>query len=347
MNWLIYLVVLIQVRYTNAFTLEFIMFDRYCVLFVISDEPGAVTTCPICSDVIERPMKASCEHQFCSECITSSLDKADEDETPFPCPTCQEPIETKGLVRLYANDDTKAVKTKKKKSKKDDSDSDYSDDDEDSKTSSDSEVVEPSTKMRFLLEELAKIKKADPKSKSIVFSQWTSMLDILEPSLIQAGYGVARLDGSRSAAQQAKAMATFNTSSKCNVFLISLKAGGVGLNLTAANNAFILDIWWNRMSFTFLSSCISITDSANVVVCYIIATIEQQACDRVYRVGQTKPVSIHHCVVKNSIEEGILALQEKKKKLANEALELSGKSKGGKATKATALSMEELMDLFA
>jgi superfamily II DNA or RNA helicase/predicted DNA-binding antitoxin AbrB/MazE fold protein len=123
------------------------------------------------------------------------------------------------------------------------------------------------------------------KDKVLVFSQFTSMLDILENNLKNKKIEYLRLDGLTKNRQEI--VDRFNEDEKVRVFLISLKAGGVGLNLTSASAVFLYDPWWNPMA-------------------------EQQAVDRAHRIGQKKKVNIYKFITKNSIEEKILKLQERK-----------------------------------
>jgi superfamily II DNA or RNA helicase len=122
----------------------------------------------------------------------------------------------------------------------------------------------------------------------LVFSQFTSMLDLMEPELKKAGLAHVRLDGSTT--DRAGVVNRFQAG-EVPLFLISLKAGGVGLNLTAADTVIHFDPWWNP-------------------------AVENQATDRAHRLGQDKPVFVYKLVVSGSIEERILALQEKKADLA-------------------------------
>jgi len=151
--------------------------------------------------------------------------------------------------------------------------------------------------------------------KSIVFSQWTSMLDLLEPALRRRGMGFLRLDGAMSQSEREEAIRAFNTDASYRVFLISVKAGGLGLNLTAASRVFLLDPWWNP-------------------------AIEDQAIDRVHRIGQTREVVVTRFIMTDSVEERILELQERKRKLAEGALgPVNGRDR-------KALRLEELRHLF-
>jgi len=128
--------------------------------------------------------------------------------------------------------------------------------------------------------------------KALVFSQWTSMLDLLEPHMRAHGFSYVRLDGSTR--DRGAVVDRFQNEDAVSVFLISLKAGGVGLNLTAADHVFLFDPWWNP-------------------------AVEQQAFDRAHRIGQDKPVFVHRLVASNTVEERILELQKEKRSLAEMA----------------------------
>jgi superfamily II DNA or RNA helicase len=128
--------------------------------------------------------------------------------------------------------------------------------------------------------------------KSLVFSQWTSMLDLLEPHMKARDLPFLRLDGSTR--DRGSVVERFQNDEGTSVFLISLKAGGTGLNLTAADHVFLFDPWWNP-------------------------AVEEQAFDRAHRIGQEKPVFVHRLVTSNTVEERILALQEEKRALADMA----------------------------
>jgi len=148
-----------------------------------------------------------------------------------------------------------------------------------------------SAKTRTLVDELLKMRARDPASKAIIFSQWTTMLDLVEIPLGRHGFKWVRLDGSFSQKQREKVLKSFASDVKTTVFLISLKAGGVGLNLVAANHVFFLDLWWNP-------------------------AVEDQAIQRCHRIGQTREVYVKRFVVDGTVEERIVALQGRKKFLA-------------------------------
>jgi superfamily II DNA or RNA helicase len=129
--------------------------------------------------------------------------------------------------------------------------------------------------------------------KILVFSQWTSLLDRIEPALTRKRTPFLRLDG--STADRQGVVDAFQDPKGPPVMLLSLKAGGTGLTLTAADHVVIMDPWWNP-------------------------AVEDQAADRAHRIGQDKPVFVHRLVAADTVEERILALQESKRKLADAAL---------------------------
>jgi SWI/SNF-related matrix-associated actin-dependent regulator of chromatin subfamily A3 len=129
--------------------------------------------------------------------------------------------------------------------------------------------------------------------KLIVFSQWTKMLDLIEPHLKANDFPFSRLDGSMTRLKRQLVISEFQQGDKIKIMLMSLNAGSLGLTLTAAHQVVLVDPWWNP-------------------------AVEQQAIDRVYRIGQTKDVKVYRLVVKNSIEERIMVLQEKKRELHRE-----------------------------
>ncbi len=131
--------------------------------------------------------------------------------------------------------------------------------------------------------------------KALVFSQFLGMLALIREKLTELGVDHEYFDGSTSAIDREKAIQRFQNDENCRVFLISLKAGGVGLNLTAADYVYIVDPWWNP-------------------------AVEQQAIDRTHRIGQTKNIMAYRMICKDTIEDKILQLQEKKRILARDLI---------------------------
>jgi SNF2-related domain/Helicase conserved C-terminal domain len=131
--------------------------------------------------------------------------------------------------------------------------------------------------------------------KALIFSQFLGMLALIKEKLIELEIPFAYFDGSTTAIDREKAIREFQDNDSCRVFLISLKAGGVGLNLTAADYVYIVDPWWNP-------------------------AVEQQAIDRTHRIGQTKNIFAYRMICKDSIEDKILQLQDRKRLLAKDLI---------------------------
>jgi len=178
----------------------------------------------------------------------------------------------------------------------------------------------PSSKISKVVEELKELKrKGDEEGiieKAVVVSQWTAMLNIVKHHVKEEGLRYSEITGQVGISSRGQIVESFNKDRfGPQIMLLSLAAGGVGLNLVGANHLFLLDMHWNPQ-------------------------LESQACDRIYRVGQQKDVRIHKFLVKNSVEERINKLQEKKLKLADDVL--SGAKKRG----ANKLSLDDLKSLF-
>jgi SNF2 family DNA or RNA helicase len=151
--------------------------------------------------------------------------------------------------------------------------------------------------------------------KALIFSQFLGMLALIRAKLEELGVKYEYFDGSTSAPDREKAIQSFQNNEEVRVFLISLKAGGVGLNLTAADYVYIVDPWWNP-------------------------AVEQQAIDRTHRIGQTKNIFAYRMICKDTIEDKILQLQEKKRALAKDII-------SDDATFVKSLTREDVEYLFS
>lgn len=167
-----------------------------------------------------------------------------------------------------------------------------------------------SVKINYLQELLPELIAQD--KRILLFSQFTSMLDKLAWMLDGLQLDYERLQGQHDLKQRQRAIDSFQTN--CHLFLISLKAGGTALNLTAADYVILLDPWWNPAA-------------------------EAQAIDRAHRIGQNKPVMVYRLICENTIEEKILELQDKKRELFESVL-------GSQNGPLRQLSMQEVLDLF-
>lgn len=168
-----------------------------------------------------------------------------------------------------------------------------------------------SAKLDRLMELLTELREQG--RKVLVFSQFAELLKRVAPRLDAAGFSYCHLDGGTPAKERRTLVDRFQAG-ETDVFLLSLKAGGIGLNLTAASEVILLDPWWNP-------------------------AVEDQAADRAHRIGQTEAVTIYRLVTRQTVEEAILAMHETKRDLAGAILSGTGDS--------GALSIEELLALLA
>ncbi|USW53490.1 Putative helicase, Zinc finger, RING-type, Zinc finger, RING/FYVE/PHD-type, HIRAN [Septoria linicola] len=275
------------------------------VLKQIQDESD--TECPIC---FEEPMEdqavTGCWHSACKKCLLDYIEQqAAKGELPR-CFNCREPINARDVFEVVKHDDDDG-----EEDKLDDSDifNAAMDDEEDdlySSTQSRSKASSQkkprislrrvnqlaSAKISTLTTTLKRLKRKEPTTKSVVFSQFTSFLDLLAPALTNANIAWLRFDGSMSQKERAKVLTEFAERPKFTILLLSLRAGGVGLNLTCARRVYMMDPWW---SFA----------------------VEAQAIDRVHRMGQTEEVEVVRYVVEGTIEEKMLRVQDRKKFIAS------------------------------
>ena len=279
--------------------------------------------CAICLDPInvDCAVVTPCLHIFCKPCLMGALgersnaqkrevmDKkekgvSDLQDPQGPCPVCNETVVSSKILGLSQ----KQGKTQ----------TDFLADSKNnlaSRTREDEsrEFLEiavqgtTSSKLTAIIQELHKIWDEDPGSKVLIFSQFLGFLDLLEKCLQSNGITSSRLDGKLSLKERVAVLDEFSKSRPIradaksdgkigSVLLISMKAGGVGLNLVAASTVFIADPWWN-------------------------AAVEDQCVNRIHRIGQAADkVRVRKFFMSNSVEERILELQKRKKYMANEAL---------------------------
>ncbi|KAF9532114.1 SNF2 family N-terminal domain-containing protein [Crepidotus variabilis] len=256
--------------------------------FVANLKGNELGECPICFGEMENPMIIpDCMHQFCKDCIVSHIGICEERSQQPNCPSCNiGPLEANKLVEIVQKD----------------VDAPASSQASDATVSFRRNDFQSSTKLEALIQNLRKLRAQDPYFRAVVFSQFTSFLDLIEIALDRERFEHHRFDGTMDIKKKGAAINEFKTSSrKPKVLVISLKAGGVGLNLTAANHVFMMDCWWN-------------------------AAVEHQAIDRVHRIGQDKTVYVTHFIISKTIEKRILKIQKRKTAIVNEAFRGSSKA---------------------
>ncbi|CAE6386859.1 unnamed protein product [Rhizoctonia solani] len=250
--------------------------------------------CPICFERIKLPVAIKeCGHIGCQQCFINFLDMCQEKGSETVCPACRTPIDGQKISCTIVDDNPVKEEPAEKETDRELSLSSQA-------NTTNREGFRSSTKVDALLRNLNELREQDPSFRAIVFSQFTSFLDIIQRALAQYGFENMRLDGSMSQQQRSQALRSFAQPSETpKIFCISLRAGGVGLNLTQAQYAFMMDFWWNRAA-------------------------ENQAIDRIHRIGQTRTVYVKHFVVKNTIEKRVLQVQKRKTAIVKGAFGQAG-----------------------
>ncbi|KAK4047373.1 hypothetical protein OIV83_005420 [Microbotryomycetes sp. JL201] len=193
-----------------------------------------------------------------------------------------------------------------------------------------------STKVRQLLKCLNDIRKEGRGHKTIVFSQFTSMFDIVEPFLKSSGFKFVRFDGKKTGPQRAAALKAIRDDPEVTVLLLSLKSGSVGLNLTCCSRVILMDLWWNpQASLSLIMSPLLTRSDAQW-------QIEEQAYGRAHRYPQKEVVKIFKLTITNTVEDRILKLQEEKAAVASAVVD----GDAAFSSKANKLSVREMLYLF-
>ncbi|RWA03405.1 hypothetical protein EKO27_g11701 [Xylaria grammica] len=255
-------------NYANIFGLIMQMrqvADHPDLILKKSGEGGQnVLVCCICDEPAEEAIRSKCKHDFCRQCATSYLASQDEPD----CPRCHIPLSIDLEQPSFEQDELLLKKSSIINRIK-------------------MENWTSSSKIELLVHELHRLRSDNASHKSIIFSQFTTMLQLIEWRLRRAGITTVMLDGSMTPAQRQASIKHFMEKSEVECFLVSLKAGGVALNLTEASQVFIVDPWWNPAA-------------------------EWQSADRCHRIGQTRPCTITRLCIEDSVESRMVLLQEKK-----------------------------------
>ncbi|KAG9317078.1 P-loop containing nucleoside triphosphate hydrolase protein [Chiua virens] len=243
--------------------------------FLNSEELSETTVCRLCNDIAEDAIQAKCHHIFDRECMKQYLSATAEINPE--CPVCHLPltIDLEGpALELESNLPTARQGILGRLNL---------------------DAWRSSSKIEALIEELTNLRSQDATTKSIVFSQFVNFLDLIAFRLQKAGFQICRLEGTMTPQARDATIQHFMTNVHVTVFLVSLKAGGVALNLTEASRVYLMDSWWNP-------------------------AVEYQAMDRIHRLGQHRPVQAIKLVIEDSIESRIIQLQEKKSAMVNATL---------------------------
>lgn len=227
--------------------------------------------CSICLEELHNPVITACKHVFGQECIERTID------LQHKCPMCRAELVDKECLVKPA---------------------------EEVKATGDDEIdIETKSSKTEALMSILRASRKDPKSKVVIFSQWTSFLNIIQAQLNEVGMKFARIDGTMNAHARDSAMTDLQDDPDTRVLLASLSVCSVGLNLVSADTVILADSWW-------------------------APAIEDQAVDRVHRLGQTRPCTVWRLIMEDSIEDRVLEIQAEKRKLVGKAFQ--EKAKGGK-----------------
>ncbi|KAF5591503.1 helicase-like transcription factor [Fusarium pseudoanthophilum] len=225
--------------------------------------------CAICYDNPNDPVITTCKHVFCRNCILRAI------QIQHKCPMCRNKLDEDSLLEPAPEDAGEDTR-------------DFDADSQSSKTEAMLQILKATMNKEG--------------SKVVVFSQWTSFLNIVEAQLKKENIGYTRIDGSMKADKRDKAIEALDSDPKTRVMLASLSVCSVGLNLVAADTVILSDSWW-------------------------APAIEDQAIDRVHRLGQTRETTIFRLVMEGSVEERVLDVQGEKRELVTKAFREKGNKK--------------------
>lgn len=229
--------------------------------------------CDICGNEATNPVVAKCGHAFCHECLVGRYHQvAVNGEVNFPCPECQAMLSVsllKGPAHQSSAVHIAALKLRPFKS---------------------------STKLDMIMSEVQTVLKNTVDDKLVIFSHFTTFLDIVQLAFEREAIPFGRLDGMMTLRERADVQRRFHSVGTFRVLLASKLASGVGLNLTAANHVIIVDPWWNP-------------------------AIEEQAIHRCHRIGQKKPVHVQRLITTDTIEQYCHEIAQRKKDFADAVLQ--------------------------
>lgn len=228
--------------------------------------------CSICTTEpinLQSIIFIGCGHCFCGPCLEEFMDFQRQKKLELKCPNCRKEFDPQRLLTLDLADETEPLLVPYNQNSK-------------------------PAKIQSLVKHLRQLQDTSPGEQVVVFSQFSSYLDILERELSETFSGdvaqIFKFDGRLNLKERSGVLQEFSSRNfnKQKILLLSLKAGGVGLNLTCASYAFMMDPWWSP-------------------------SMEDQAIDRIHRIGQTNNVKVTRFIMENSIEEKMLRIQERKR----------------------------------
>lgn len=266
-----------------------------CHQWISEGRAVEISICGICNSEATSTVKTKCGHAFCHECLLLRFrDEVSGDDfaTKLPCPTCESTITYTSVFRKPTMTSLERIALYKSKK------------------------FELSTKLKMITDSIQEMQKEKPNDKMIIFSQFTSFMDIISVALDRLSIEHLRLDGTMTLSTRNTTIQSFQNNPRIKVILASKTATGVGLNLTAANHVLIVDPWWNP-------------------------AIEEQAVHRCYRIGQKKPVYVSRFIISDTIEQYCFEICQKKKEFGDAILRAA--TSGQTGAKVATSKLEELL----
>ncbi|KAG5474979.1 hypothetical protein CUR178_04429 [Leishmania enriettii] len=266
-----------------------------CHSWISQGRAVQISVCGICRSEASSPVATKCGHTFCHECLLLRFrDAVDDDNIAarIECPTCLCTITFSSVFRKTTPSSSQRIAQYKKNE------------------------FELSTKLRMVLRSIHDMQKNHPTDKMIIFSQFTSFMDVICVALDRYNIAYLRIDGTMSLSNRNAVIRQFQTSDHIKIVLASKTATGVGLNLTAANHVVVVDPWWNP-------------------------AIEEQAVHRCYRIGQKKPVYVTRFIIADTIEQYCYEICQRKKEFGDAVLRAA--TAGSSGAQVAASRLQELM----
>ncbi|KAG5499804.1 hypothetical protein GH5_03939 [Leishmania sp. Ghana 2012 LV757] len=266
-----------------------------CHSWISQGRAVQISVCGICRSEASSPVATKCGHTFCHECLLLRFrDAVDGDNIAarIECPTCLYTITFSSVFRKTTPSSSQRIAQYKKNE------------------------FELSTKLRMVLRSIHDMQKNHPTDKMIIFSQFTSFMDVISVALDRYNIACLRIDGTMSLSNRNAVIRQFQTSDHIKIVLASKTATGVGLNLTAANHVVVVDPWWNP-------------------------AIEEQAVHRCYRIGQKKPVYVTRFIIADTIEQYCYEICQRKKEFGDAVLRAA--TAGNSGAQVAASRLQELM----
>ncbi|KPI89124.1 putative DNA repair protein [Leptomonas seymouri] len=254
-----------------------------------------ISVCGICQSEASSAVVTKCGHVFCHECLLLRFREAvdgDEVATRIQCPSCSQVVTYASAFKKQILSSSDRIAQYKRNE------------------------FELSTKLRMVLRAIHEMQQKYPNDKMIIFSQFTSFMDVVTVALERYKIDSLRIDGTMTLSARNAVIRQFQSSERVKIVLASKTATGVGLNLTAANHVIVVDPWWNP-------------------------AIEEQAVHRCYRIGQKKPVYVTRFIISDTIEQYCYEICQRKKEFGDAVLRAA--TAGDSGAKMAASRLHELM----